>query len=792
MNNTNNTNNTLMLLRALFVAAAGLMAMNAPYVFALDDQTVNRAIEEVLITATRREESAQSTSVSVSVLSDIHLEEKGFKSMRDLTSLVPGLRTASTGDGDTSDFSLRGLRRVPFSEAPPAVVSYFSDVPMPAQGAQFNINDLESIQVLKGPQGTLFGRNTVGGAILLTPKKPVYNFEGYIKAGVGDYNLRRGEGVINVPLVDEKVALRIAGQTEKRNGYVKNSGIGGDWNDKDNFSYRVSLLVEPNEWLSNLSIYDYYQHKEGGTSAVPVVNVVNPFGLDEIATSILASICGTVISDTAQCNYNDAFEEQRQRGIYNVELDAPPVSDAEIWGFTNKTNIAISDTITLRNIFGYREVKNFTSLDSDGLTLSLPILNIWGATGLNQMTDELQLLGNAFDDKMDWLIGAFYLESEQDGTNGLRLSIIAPTNWDNTYFDRKSEAIFANIGYQVTDKLKIKSGYRITWGESSVCAFQDSGAIAFRAISEQSDCQRSPSAFTLDSERKKNETWTIGLDYQWSDDTFLYGVSRRGTREGSFNAPDLSGSIFEQYQTFGPEKVTDFELGIKSDWQVSGITGRLNLAAFTMQYENIQSSLNVAAVKAVFDADPSQFGYPVGSIATNPAASSIGVNGGEVRVDGFDLELLVLPTDELTLSAMVGYAKTKVKEQVQSPFPGLVDTPNLISPTPELSYTLAARYEVPVEALNSNLVLNVSYYWSDSMLFGTDYEAPGYELTNLRVDLKDINGSGVSLGAFVNNLFDEEYYFNAAAGVNSLGFYSVNIGEPRMWGLEISYTFGED
>lgn len=787
-----NTNLRPLHYRGLFLAGSVLIAISTSQTIAQDKQPSARFIEEIIVTATRREESAQTVSVSVTVLSDIHLAEQGFNNMRDLTMMVPGLRTASTGGADTSDFSLRGLRRIPFSESPPAVVSYFSDVPMPAEGAQFNINDLESIQVLKGPQGTLFGRNTIGGAILLTPKKPVYNVEGYIKAGVGDYNLRRLEGAINVPLVDDKVALRFAGQTEKRDGYVENSGLGGDWNDKDNYSYRVSLLVEPNEWFSNLSIYDYYEHKEGGTSAVPVVNVDNPFGLDEIATSILANICGSAfIPDTTLCNYNDAFDEQQRRGAYSVELDTPPISDAEIWGFTNKTDISLGE-ITLRNIFGYREVENFTSLDSDGLTLTLPLLNIWGATGLNQITDELQLLGYAFDDRMDWLIGAFYLKSEQDGTNGLRLSIIAPTNWDNTYFDRKNEAVFANMGYQITDKLKIKGGYRVTRDESSVCAFQDSGAINFRAVSDQNDCLQNPSAFKLDSERKKNETWTMGLDYQWNEETFLYAVSRRGTREGSFNAPDLSGSIFEQYQTFGPEKITDFELGVKSDWQAGDINGRLNLAAFTMKHENIQSSLNVAAVKAVFDADPTQFGHPVGSIATNPAAGSIGVNGGEVRIDGFDLELLVLPTDELKLSVMVGYAKTNVEEQIPSPFPGMVDTPNLISPTPELSYTLSARYETPIDVLKSNLILNGSYYWSDSMLFGTDYEAPGYKLTNLRAELNDINGTGVSIGAYVNNVFDEEYYFNAASGVNSLGFYTANVGEPRMWGLEIHYEFGQD
>lgn len=215
-----NTNLRPLHYRGLFLAGSVLIAISTSQTIAQDKQPSARFIEEIIVTATRREESAQTVSVSVTVLSDIHLAEQGFNNMRDLTMMVPGLRTASTGGADTADFSLRGLRRIPFSESPPAVVSYFSDVPMPAEGAQFNINDLESIQVLKGPQGTLFGRNTIGGAILLTPKKPVYNVEGYIKAGVGDYNLRRLEGAINVPLVDDKVALRFAGQTEKRDGYV--------------------------------------------------------------------------------------------------------------------------------------------------------------------------------------------------------------------------------------------------------------------------------------------------------------------------------------------------------------------------------------------------------------------------------------------------------------------------------------------------------------------------------------------------------------------------------------------
>lgn len=767
---------------------AASMALGSVPLFAASQDTV-RTIEEVIITATRREESAQTVAVSVSVMSDLQLEEQNFHNMRDLTVMVPGLRTASTGGADTSDFSLRGLRRIPFSEAPPAVVSYFAEVPMPAEGAQFNINDLESIQVLKGPQGTLFGRNTIGGAILLTPKKPSYEMGGYLKAGIGEYNRQAVEGALNVPLIQDKLALRVAGQTETRDGYVENSGVGGDWNDKDHYSYRISLLAEPTDWLSNLTIYDYYEHKEGGTSAVPVVNIDNPFGLDEIANGILAGLCGTAIPDTTLCNFNDAFEEQRRRGVYNVELDTPPIAEAEVWGFTNKTDVELG-SMTLRNIFGYREVDVFTSFDSDGLTLTLPILNIWGTKGLNQVTNELQLLGNAFDDKLDWLVGAFYLKSEQDGYNGLRLSIIAPTNWDNTYFNRKNEAVFANFGYQFTDALKLNAGYRMTWDESSVCAFQDAGPINFRPVSDQQDCRDNPGSFQLDSPRNHSETWTVGLDYQWSDDTFLYAITRRGTREGSFNAPDLSNSIFSQYQIFGPEKVTDFEAGIKTDWQMGDVSGRLNLSGYTMQHENIQSSLNLQTVIAVFNSDPTQFGFPVGSVAPQPAAGSIGLNGGEVQVDGFDMELIVMPTNELTLTALVGYTKTRVEEQVPSPFPGLVDTPNLLSPTPEWSYTLSARYETPVDALDSTLVLNGSYYWSDDMLFGTDFISPGYELVNLRAQLDNIRDSGVTVAAFVTNLLDEEYYFSAAAGVNSLGFYSANIGEPRMWGLEVSYHFG--
>ncbi|NWK97500.1 hypothetical protein DM806_17875 [Sphingobium lactosutens] len=213
----------------------------------------------IVITARRRQESAQTVPVSVTAFDSETLRERSVANTQDLTFVTPGLNVAPQTSRDTPNIVIRGQRRAAVGAGDPAVVTYFADVPLPTKGSILPTFDVASVQVLKGPQGTLFGRNTTGGALLLYPEQPRYKAEGYLQLTLASYEERTLEGAINLPIVDDHLALRVAGQMARREGYTKNIGVGGDLDDRHTDSFRASLLWEPSTQVSNTTIIDYYR-----------------------------------------------------------------------------------------------------------------------------------------------------------------------------------------------------------------------------------------------------------------------------------------------------------------------------------------------------------------------------------------------------------------------------------------------------------------------------------------------------------------------------------------------------
>jgi iron complex outermembrane receptor protein len=717
------------------------------------------SIEEVVVTARRREESSQAVPVSVQALGADQLIEKNVKDMSDLTNLTPGLRTVTTGGGVNADVSMRGLKRVPIGDGASAVVIYVADVPLPYNASLIPTFDLERIQVLKGPQGTLFGRNTLGGAVLLTPQQPSFDgVHGYAKAGFGNYDSALYEGAVNVPLSDT-LAMRVAVQKQHRDGYVENIGVGHDLNDVNNESARISLLWEPTPALSNLLIADYMEGHETGTASVP----------DEVTNAPGGGLVG-ILGDPAQ-----VVATQKALGRYKIAYSQEPIVDRKFWGVSNKTEWDL-DAFTIRNIFGYRESQSFVLQDTDGT--ALPVFAANSLDDSSQLTNELQFLGSAFAGRLDWVVGAFYLKSEAEGPSGSQFAFAPPvfgqTPWSVAFYDRENKAVFGQFGYDLSDwveGLSLNLGYRTTWSESSACAYSES-TVNYRAQTGPGNCP------VAEPELENTEdTWTVGLDYQLNDDVFLYVTSRRGYREGGLNTPGFTGTPFEPFQTYDPEYITDIEAGIKTDWMVGDVVGRYNLSVYQTDYDDVQGLVNVAGFLA---ANP---------VAPLPGYSSLNLNGGATTIEGVESELVLQPTDNLKLTWLVNYLNQTVDKQVPAPFPG-TSAPEITSPTPEWSTTVSARYAMPVDALETDLVMNADVYWSDEYLVG-QWVADSYTLTNVRFQMDRILGSGFGVGLWAKNLFDEEYWMAGASTTPSIGIFTGQVGAPRMYGLEVNYKFGQ-
>jgi iron complex outermembrane receptor protein len=627
---------------------------------------------EIVVTARRTAENIQSVPVSVTAFGAETLRQATIRDTQDLLVKTPGVFLAGSGGRENSNFSIRGQSKALAGNSAPGVISYFAEVPAPTLGSSIPTYDLGSVQVLKGPQGTLFGRNTTGGAILYYPTAPSYELEGYVMGSYGNHDTRVLEGALNAPLVTDKVAVRIAGQIQKRDGWTRNIGVGDDADDLNSRAFRASLLLEPVEGISNTTIFDYYRNRSTGGASVLYGVFGGPNGLSATGTQSAAL---------------QQLALQRARGPRVIDSDVDAFERVKRIGVTNRTELALAPGLDLVNIFGYRHTKvdYFSSVDglptliSDGtgqIPAGLPVTVVGGrqTSDVEQFTNEIQLKGRAFDDKLDWILGGFYLNSKPVGPSGTYIPVftlpgITDARFNYSFYSEKSKALFANIGYSLdglVEGLRLNAGFRYTWDDISACV---GGGTSREPVLSPDDCRTGAPGITNSSVNKtssKAPTWTVGLDWQVDPDLFLYAVSRRGYRAGGINTPTLAGSL-ASFQSFAPEKVTDVEVGVRSDFRAGDVAIRLNASPFIGWYSGVQvpvSGLNTTAACGTGPGGSNPFrSSPDGDCdaSNDPSGGTLLVNAGKTRVSGIDLSARVSPTRTLSFDAGATFLDLKTR-----------------------------------------------------------------------------------------------------------------------------------
>ena len=783
----------------LFGGGIGL-ATCVPGALAQEVQPTARQIDEIVITARRREELAQEVPVSATILDGEALQRFTIQSLQDVQTLSPGLRIGAEGTKSQMVISLRGLYRAVAGGGVPAVVSYFAEVPMAAEASNIPTYDLSSIQVLKGPQGTLFGRNTIGGALLISPQQPDYVLNGYLRTGFGNYNQQLYEGAVNTPIIADKIALRIAAQLRRRDGYTRNLGNGSDLEDVHADSFRASLRVDPFDGLSNITVFDWTETDENGPANI-LIGADPRFLASRLPPPIANAINGSIASQLAL---------QNQRGPHKTATVITPFAESTLYGITNTTELAL-DRFTVRNIFGYRHVESADRTNTDGLSEMIGFAPILGPTTVitgarvidrSALSNEFQLLGDAFDDKLSWITGVFYAEDEPDGISGTNLRFFGTGAYQSSYRRVESLGVFAQIGWDMShlvEGLTLNLGARHNRDETTACA-----TIEPLTYASESHCKANAalnmvdSSGIIDNDSSAN-TWTIGLDYKINEDAFIYITSRRSYREGGVNTPlfsdtDTTGvggaqtntSLYlAPYQTYDPEYVTDIEVGLKSDWQLNDWTGRFNMAAFRTRYEDIQNTITIAPALYNPVTNPGGVIDPLDA----PQDSSITFNGGQLTLEGIDLEAALSPTDNLTFILTANYVNQIIDKRASlNPVlnPGFA---SIIFPSPQVSWSLAFNYLLPISPLGGDLELSGNYYWSDEREIGAQL-IDSYGVAGFRLDWRNIAGSNFEAGVFVRNAFDEEHVHGGALTGAGLPVNTVFFGEPRMYGLEATWRFG--
>lgn len=830
---------------AVSAAVTASLGMVTPVVAQTTSTPDSSEIAEIIVTARRTEERLQDVPISITVFSQDQLSKNNVTNAVDLASITPSLSVNNNFGNENSSFAIRGF--VQDAGTAPSVGTYFGDVVAPrgpTQGTQAGDSvgpgsffDLQNVQVLKGPQGTLQGRNTTGGAVLLVPVKPTGSSEGYVEASAGNYDMHHLQAVVNSPLSDS-ARFRLAVDSQKRDGWLDNiSGIGPkEYNDVGYTAVRASLVLDLTANIENYTIGSYSKSKTNGS--VQKLIAADPEGLNAAnfgeALGALHNFLGLFSSGQL------AAERARGAGFWDIESAVPdPSSEIEQWQVINTTTWHASDNLTIKNIASYAEFKNFQisplfgtnwqlrnlpSMYSQVFALGFPAVftGIFPASGANSAdqntyTEELQVQGNAFDQKLIYQAGVYLEWSDPIAPVGAqstqlisctdRLALICTdqigvvfgqpigsvnyTVGETTYRDK---GIYAQSTYHLTDTLSLTGGARYTKDEQRNTAtritnrFLAPGAAATPICTDLATIPAGCAA-TYEKESSK-PTWMIDLDYKPTADMLIYGKYARGYRAGGVfsNAP-------ADHRTFDPEKVDNFELGLKSSWQ-GAVPGLFNLAAF---YNN-------------FSDQQLQIGYNAAPLAAVSPTTGI-INAGKSRIYGAEAEVAFTPVENLNFDISYTYLNTEIREigSLATTDPNYVPGSS-IAPGDELALSpknkavATGRYKLPLDSSIGDISFGATLIYTSSQLVNYAYKNPelvaqvggdfshidSRTLLNLDLGWTSIFGTPVDVTAFGTNVTNKKYYLYIP-GLASDGarLETATVGEPRMYGVRVRYKFGE-
>ncbi|RFB06246.1 TonB-dependent receptor [Parvularcula marina] len=778
--------------RRILMAGTAVLAVPA-IAFAQENEAapqetaVEATGDTIYVVARRREESLQEVPLAVTAVGDETLQLNQVDSIQDIGLLVPNLVvTAGTGGGGKSHpiFAIRGqAQQESTGLADQSVGVYFGDVVVArTQGINQTLYDIQAVEVIKGPTGTLFGRNATGGAIVIRPKLPSTDgFEAGFGATLAEYSTRNFDGYVNIPLSD-RVAVRLAGASIHSDGYIFDSALGRNVNYEDNFSVRGSLLVELSDTVENVTIVNMFEENDGGVGGH--VQFVNPAGLIDNAFV------------TGPRNYpasgTDILALQESLGDYNIVNGTPEFTNIDTLDVQNTTTLELNDAVTVKNIFGYRDVKSHVLVDLDGMPT--PVLQVERLDDAEQWSEELQIFGETSN--FEWIAGLYWFnESGENEALSKALgsdpgaveppSVRAygnPITNNNQLFDNTSKAIFAEVTFgldSLVEGLALTLGGRQTWDEREITIRNRNEGASCRFTIDDDNNPATPevnpgdtAACTLDASAEFDSfTYNVTLEYQPDVDTLLYGSVRTGFRSGGFAARATTEEGLRR--TFEPEELLNYEIGLKRDWHFGEGYLQTNLAVFYGDYQNIQRNLNDV---------------------TTTDGYTVTVNAAEATVSGFEFEGIFRPVPQFEIAGSWGYIDAEFEDFID-PFSGDDLSNSQFAKIPENTWRIAGTYSFPPSQTFGETSFKVAYGGRDEYLIGDNAPSgpvgtnPEYEQLDLFLTSRGVLDTNMDLTLFAQNVTEEIEYQTLAQVFGSLGYAASTPGKPRMMGVQLRYKF---
>ncbi len=756
------------------VAGSTLISVASTPAWSADEQVAaaqlasaqGASIEEVLVTSTRREQSLQTVPVAVTAISAETLAEKQFFTAEEVARLVPNF-TGEVGGGRARrpDYFLRGIGvNDPSTNVTSPIGIYIDDVYYGDTAYQtFPLFDLERVEVLRGPQGTLWGKNTIGGAINYISKKPTFTPDGYVQLGYGKYDSKSLRGAFGGPVIEGKLAARVAVSYENPGAWFTNTYNGEKLGEQKDFATRVQFLATPTPTLTALVDFHLRDLSDGGTPSYRIGT--GPGGAD--ALGYTPSYGATPhLRDPVSNDYPTTPATIDSRGVrLNVTKEIGDYSLVSITSYDNIARLAITDN------------------DNS----PLPVAVQYRAVKSNQATQELRL-SSPSTDVFSWTVGGHFFH-ENFASNSVGAALVQNpigtggpastqnrTNFQNTVFAQHttSYAVFGEGTYNFTDDFRISGGARWTQDQKNIDLQSVSttrGTVTYNNLQQWwlRSSVTTPNPLPVNATQKEDRTWSkptfsATAQYDITPDVLSYARFATGYGSGGFNGNVSSPVAVSVVQ---PETITAYEAGVKSKW----LDGRLtaNAAAFYYDYSNIQVNIQ-------------------GPLAGSTQSGTTLRNAANGKISGAELELVAVPVDNLTVSLNVGllfqakytnFFTTQVIAGVPTP----IDVSgNQIARAVKQTGTLDVGYKIP---LNNGYSIDLGTDWSyRSHLFfnSVDQTDPlqqvgGYFLGNARAAI-NIDDKALQLAFYVRNLTDKEYV-NSIRISTSDGYYPLAFGAPR-------------
>lgn len=789
-------------------------------------------LEEVVVTAQKRAESVQDVPIAITAFSQKMLEDRNIKSVQGLSNFTPNVTLDAGSPFSSSPAVLtayvRGIGQDDFAfNLDPGVGVYLDGVYLARTvGANSDLLDVERIEVLKGPQGTLFGRNSVGGAISIVTRAPgeELHFKGEVVAGeAGRMEIR---GTADIPLIDNTLLSTFTFSSSERDGYVKRvpytadgyfytdpynayprSSVNHSASDTEGgenaWTTRLKLLWHVNDKLDLTFSADYQEvDQEGGASTL-----LDTFALEGVPGELFATaynlclsvpvsalpsdiggnfaaLCGgnrgTVGTSLAEANIdanplNDRlpFDDRFISGdIDKTYATGSSFSYLENMGLALTADYAVTENMSFKAITGYRDLSWSSALDADGspMTIIEPGFNM----NQEQFSEEIQLTGTAFEDSLDYVVGAYYFTEEGDLHDYVPFTegLLQVDGYNE--FETSAWALFTHLNYRFNEKFSMTLGARYTEEEKEFEGFQtDPNGFLYKLVlglqlDEIDDAARQALGFPdptdplrfyppgLNKKSFSNFSPRIGFEYRFDSGALAYTSFSKGYKTGGWTTR-LSTPLATA-PDFDEEEADSYEIGIKTE--LFDRTLRLNAALFYTEYDGIQ-------------------------LTQSEGISPTTVNAGVAEIQGFEIESQWVVTDGFTIASSVGYIDAEYTELLPGTMAG-----ESLPKTPEWKFNFNPRYELMLSS-NNSIVFNADYTYTSELENNTEntplLQRDDVEMLNASISYEDIKGQwSATFGA--TNLLDERYIttgqFQVGGGL-TYGTYN----RPSEWYVKLAFEF---